>query len=285
MQTLKPIEPIDYLVIGHVTEDITPEGPMPGGTASYAALTARALGLRVGIITSFASGREIPQLDGIPILCHPSEVSTTFENIHTPDGRIQIIHHVAPSLNLSMVPETWRTTPIVHLGPIARETDIKLVRSFPDSLVGLTLQGWLRQWDASGRVYFSQLPETAFLLQNSSVAILSIEDVAGDERYIEEMASAAPVLVVTEGAQGARVYWNGDVRRFRPPRVQEIDPVGAGDIFAAAYFVHYHTTRDPWEAARVANQLAAQSVTRRSIQGVPTTEEARAALIEIIQKP
>lgn len=285
MQTLKPIEPIDYLVIGHVTEDITPEGPMPGGTASYAALTARALGLRVGIVTSFAAGREIPQLDGIPMICHPSEVSTTFENIHTPDGRIQIIHHVAPTLDLSMVPETWRTTPIVHLGPIARETDIKLVRSFPDSLVGLTLQGWLRQWDASGRVHFSQLPETAYLLQNSSVGILSIEDVAGDETYIEEMSSAAPVLVVTEGAAGARVYWNGDVRRFRPPRVQEIDPVGAGDIFAAAYFVHHHTTRDPWEAARVANQLAAQSVTRRNIQGVPTPAEVRASLIEIIQKP
>ncbi|MDZ4159471.1 MAG: PfkB family carbohydrate kinase [Anaerolineaceae bacterium] len=284
MQTLIPIEPIDYLVIGHVTEDLTPEGPTPGGTASYAALTARALGMRVGIVTSYATGRQIPQLEGISIVCHPSTVSTTFENIHTPDGRIQIVHHVAPTLNLSMVPETWRSAPIVHLGPIAREIDTSLVRAFPNAVLGFTLQGWLREWNGNGRVHFSQLPEAAYLLQNASIAILSIEDVAGDESYIEEIASAARILVVTEGDQGARVYWYGDVRRYRPPVVQEVDPIGAGDIFAATYFVHYHMARDPWEAARVANLLASQSVTRRGLAGVPTPDEARATLIEVIQK-
>ena len=56
---------------------------------------------------------------------------------------------------------------------------------------------------------------------------------------------------------GARLYWNGDVRRFRPPSVKEVDATGAGDIFAAAFFTRLYITRDPWEAARFATPLSA----------------------------
>ena len=53
------LEPVDYLVIGHVAHDLTPEGPRLGGTVAYSALTARALGLRVGVVT--AAGEETPE--------------------------------------------------------------------------------------------------------------------------------------------------------------------------------------------------------------------------------
>ena len=46
MGALLPVEPIDYLIIGHISQDITPSGIQLGGTAAYAALTARACGLR-----------------------------------------------------------------------------------------------------------------------------------------------------------------------------------------------------------------------------------------------
>jgi hypothetical protein len=52
MLTHDHIEPIDYLVIGHLTKDLTPQGSRMGGTASFASLTGKALGMRVGIITS-----------------------------------------------------------------------------------------------------------------------------------------------------------------------------------------------------------------------------------------
>ena len=90
------------------------------------------------------------------------------------------------------------------------------------------------------------------------------------------------VLAVTEGAHGTRIYWHGDVRRFRPPEVKEVDSTGAGDIFAAAFFTRLHTTRDPWEAARFATQLAAYSVTRPGLSGIPTAEEIQECLVEVI---
>jgi len=52
MLELVSLQPVDYLVIGHVAADVTPTGLQLGGTVSYAGLTARALGVRVGIVTS-----------------------------------------------------------------------------------------------------------------------------------------------------------------------------------------------------------------------------------------
>lgn len=282
MFSLSPLEPINYLIIGHLTYDLTPDGPRIGGTAAYSGLTAHALGLRVGIVTSWGAELPLGNLRHIPVISYPAEHSTTFENIYTEKGRIQIVHTIAPRLDYHMIPEPWRQAPIVHLGPVAQEVEPSLVRHFPTSLVGVTPQGWLRTWDNAGFVHASEWPEAAFTLQQSGAAVLSIEDVLNDESRIEEMASASRILVITEGAAGARVYWNGDVRRFRPPPMEEIDSTGAGDIFAAAFFIRLYLTRDPWESARFANQIAASSVTRRGLEGIPTPEEIQEYMIEVI---
>jgi len=282
MLSLTPLEPVDYLLIGHLTCDVTPTGLRLGGTATYAALTAQALGLRVGIVTSW--GAEIPlgPLRNIPVASFPTEKSTTFENIYTPEGRVQILHHTAPQLEYFMIPEPWRNTPIVHLGPVAQEVDPSLVRYFPASLVGVTPQGFLRGWDEAGHVYPVEWPEAPFVLEQAGAAVFSVEDVDNNEVRVEEMVAASRVLVVTEGPHGARVYWNGDVRRFLPPAKTEVDATGAGDIFAAAFFYRLYATRDPWEAARFATLLAANSVTRLGVEGIPQPAEVEASMVEII---
>jgi sugar/nucleoside kinase (ribokinase family) len=284
MYKILPLEPIDYLIIGHLTTDLLPDGTRLGGTAAYASLTARALGLRVGVLTACEECLEAPELEreGIRVVGMRSEETTTFENKYTPNGRVQYLHKLAPSLDFSMVPEQWRSTPIVHLGPVAREVDPTLARSFTNSFVGLTPQGWMRTWDSEGRVSYADWPEATFVLQHASAAVISIEDIHGDESIVEQMASSIRVLAVTEGANGARLYWNGDLRRFRPPQMQEIDPTGAGDIFASAFFIRLQATRDPWEAARFATNLAAYSVTRFGLDGVPRPEEVQAVTAEII---
>ena len=62
-------------------------------------------------------------------------------------------------------------------------------------------------------------------------------------------------------------------RQFSAPPQREVDPTGAGDIFAAAFFINLYETDDPWASARFANQVAALSVTRRGLASVPTREE------------
>jgi len=281
MYPLSRFEPVDYLLIGHLTSDLTPQGSRLGGTAAYSALTAQALGMRVGVVTSWG-GESVPDLGPrISIVNFPAEHSTTFENVPTPEGRIQFCHYQASLLSLNLIPDAWLNPTIVHLGPVAQEVDPTLVRHFPSALIGVTPQGWLRAFGALGRVYPSEWPESNFVLQKAGAAVLSLEDVGSNEERIEEMASAARILAVTEAAEGSRIYWNGDVRRFRAPKIQMVDDTGAGDIFAAAFFIRLVVTRDPWEAARFATQLSAYSVSRPGLQAVPTAEEIEATTVEV----
>jgi sugar/nucleoside kinase (ribokinase family) len=282
MQNIVPLKPVDYLVIGHISCDLTPDGRRLGGTAAYAALTGCALGLRTGVVTARGGEVSLDVLDGIQVSNAAAEHSTTFENLYTPQGRHQIIHHIAPDILYENVPQIWREAPVVHIGPIAGEGKSLVDRGFASSMLGLTPQGWMRTWDDRGRVQIGPWPEALHALSRANAAVFSIEDVGGDEEQIEAMANKCRVLAVTEGAAGSRLYWNGDLRRFRALRVKEVDPTGAGDIFAAAFFWRFSITHDPWAAAKFATHLASFSVTRRGLEGIPTKDEIQTCLVEVM---
>ena len=283
MFPLAYFQPVDYLVIGHLACDLGQDHEFNlGGTAAFASLTALSLGLRVGMVTSWGSEIPLGALEQIPKVNSPTEKSTRFENLLTPNGRVQFIHNIASPLGLNLIPDVWRNPPIVHLAPIAQEVDPSLARDFSSSFVGLTPQGWLRTWDRKGLIQRTEWPEASFVLQRAGATVISLEDVEGDEKLIEEMAASSRVLVVTEADQGCRIYWNGDVRRIHPPLVIEVDSTGAGDVFAAAFFSRLYQTRDPWEAGRFATSLASFSVTRTGLESVPTPDEIQDCMIEVL---
>lgn len=275
------LQPVDYLILGHITQDITPEGSRLGGTATFSALTAHNLGLRVGVVTALAENTDLTPLNGITVIRTASDYTTTFENIYDEDGRKQVLHHQAAKISFDNVPEAWRAAPIVHLGPVAQELDTGVQTHLSPSLLGITPQGWMRTWNSEGRVSPTKWKNAGDLLPKAGAMVVSREDVGGDEELIESMAHQTRVLAVTEGAAGSVLYWNGDRRRFRAPQVRLVDATGAGDIFATALFHRLYTTRDPWEAARFATQLSARSVTRSGLAGVPTRREIEECLVEV----
>ena len=273
-----PFPEVDYLVLGHVTQDLTPAGPQPGGTATFASLTAQAVGLRPGIVTATGGGALPTVLAHLPARSIASEYSTTFRNDYEGGRRRQMVLSVAARLSLAAVPPEWRSAPIVHLAPLAREVDPELAGLFPSSFVGLTAQGWLRQWDAAGRVAVAPWPEAEPALRAASAVVISREDMQGDADILRSWAGWARVLVVTAGAEGATVYVDGQARHFPAPQVPEVDPTGAGDIFAAVYFALLRETADPWAAAEPAVALASASVGHAGLSGIPGSEAVRAAL-------
>ena len=282
MPDIVPLEPVDYLVIGHIARDLTPDGSVLGGTVAYSALTARALGLRVGIVTAAGSDISLEPLNGIPVVSIETNSSTTYENIYTEQGRIQYLRMQASYIGLDRVPDPWRTASVIHLGPIASEVDSVLPEGFSPTLLGLTPQGWMRQWDSKGLVSPGEWMDCRQALAQAGAVVLSGDDVNGDDLLIEHMAGQTKILVVTEGAAGAVLYWHGDRRRFRAPSVREVDATGAGDIFAAAFFVRYLNTRDPWEATRFATLLASHSVERAGLDGIPTRLEIEQCAMVVI---
>jgi len=273
--------PVDYLVIGHLTQDITPLGLVPGGTVSYAALTAAAMGLRVGLLTAFPEETLPPQLSGVQAAIHPVSQATTFENLTTPFGRTQIIHHMTDVLQPEMVPPVWRQTPIVHLGPIAHEVTEHILDAFPKASIGLTPQGLMRQWDQDGRVTYGHWPQAAGLFSKANAVVISVEDAAHNEETIARCREQTNLLVVTEGDHGAHIYSGAQMLHFAPPKREEVDATGAGDIFAAVFFCHFFTTGNIASAARLATLVAANSITRAGLNGPPQPAEVRKYLTEI----
>lgn len=282
MVGLVPLQPVDYVVLGHVSADVTPGGIALGGTAAYAALTARVLGLKSGLVTSFAEDLSLEELGDTPVLRKPSQTSTSFENLQMAGRRDQILKSRASEIGMEDIPLAWRRAPIVHLGPIAAELPIKDSDELRCSFLGVTPQGWMRAWDAQGRVSPRAWEGSAPVLAHASAVVISREDVRGDEEVIEEMARQTRVLAVTDGPAGSVLYWHGDRRRFRAPVVEEVDPTGAGDVYAAGFFWRLSTTRDPWEAARFATALASFSVTRVGLKGIPTSDEVELCRMQVM---
>lgn len=268
---------IDYLVIGHICRDLLPDlqpdGYGIGGTAAYSALTARNLGQRVAVVTSATPDFDFrASLDGILVSVWDSPANTTFENLYSQGARQQFLRKVADRIRAEAIPSAWRQAAIVHLGPVAQEMDEALAELFPDALLAATPQGWMRQWDAAGRTGPKRWDESA-LPENARVVIFSKEDIGGDETRFEACAHRFEIAIMTDGCRGAKVAWQGKVRRFAAYPTAEVDPTGAGDIFAAAFLVTLRETGDPWRAACFANCASAASVARFGLTGIPTPGE------------
>ena len=264
---------LDYLAVGHVTADQTPDGPSLGGTATFASLVATVLGKRVGLLTaaSFEPGL-VDILSDVRVARIPAEDTTRFTNIYENLVRSQKVETVAPSLSAKQLLPEWRDAPILHLAPVAREVENDFLSAFPKAFIGVTPQGWMRVWDESGLVRASEWTNANAVLQRANAVVLSADDMDKPER-MNEWSRKAKVLVVTHGSAGAVVYHKGEARHspaFATAKV--IDPTGAGDFFAAAYFVRLQETGDPFISAEFANCVASFAVERKGYEAVPTAE-------------
>ncbi|MEX2161279.1 MAG: PfkB family carbohydrate kinase [Anaerolineales bacterium] len=267
------LESLDYLAIGHITIDLTPDGPRLGGSAAYAALTARALGWRAGILTAWAEDLSLGPLADLPIVNLGAEHSSTFENIYTSTGRLQHYHGDAPFLEFHLIPPVWRTPRVLHLAPVAREVSPRILKYFDESFLGVTPQGWLRDWDEGGHVHATDWEEGEHVLGRVDAAVLGLEDVNGNAAQVERLAAACPTMVVTDGENGATLYAHGAEKHIPAPAASSIDSTGAGDIFAAAFFIRLFQNGEPAEAAGFAARLAARSTERLGLDSIPTPDE------------
>ena len=271
----------EYVVIGHVTRDVDEQGGWrEGGTATYAALTAARLGLRVGVLTAAKPDTiSLERETGIELVRCPSAETTTFENVYLDGRRDQYIRSVAEGLTLTQLPAAWRHTRIAHLGPVAEEVDFGFLDAFPHALLGVTPQGWLRAWDSAGRVQPAPCAQEDAVLRRTDVIILSLEDLGNDRKWLARLARKASLLVETCGRDGAVVYHGGTATHVPAFWASEVDPTGAGDVFAAAFLIRYREMRDPLDAAHFANCVASFVVETSGATNLPSMQEAHERLL------
>lgn len=267
--------PIQFLVIGHLCRDVVPGGYALGGVVTYAGITASRLGRRTGVLTRCAPDvlrAILPSELEWRIL--PSRRTTTFHNRYTAGRREQELLALADPIHAEDVPAEWRDVPLMLLGPVAQEVAPELAKLFPAACCGAVLQGWMRQWDAAGRV--SNMP--ALLRQHAfdglQMVALSEEELQGDEETLAHLCRRVPVVALTRGPHGATVFAEGRVYHAPPRPAREVDPTGAGDVFAAAFLIRLSEGSDYAEAAHFANVVASFSIEQPGPAGIPDRRQA-----------
>jgi sugar/nucleoside kinase (ribokinase family) len=269
----------DFVAVGHVTLDHFGEVVRPGGAALYAAITAQRLGLTTAILTSH--GPDFP-LDDVPsqieVVGLEASETTAFEHRETKGGRVLRALGAARPLTVADLPEDWRPAPLVLLAPVLQEVDPMLAAVFSDAAVGAELQGWLRARNGEGTISAVAWASPEAALARLQAIFVSRHDVQGQEAQVTEWVQRVPLAVVTAGAAGAILYVNGDRYEVRPRRTREVDPTGAGDVFAATYLIQYDRHGDAWEAAEAATCAASLAVEGEGWSTVPDAATLTAAL-------
>ena len=258
------VVPTTFLSVGHFCYDVSPKGYILGGSASYSTLTARNLGHCARAVTAVGANfdRQNSLLDGIETVYHASPNTTIFDNQYDEKGhRQQFVLGVAQQLKGCDIPIEWRNSNIAYLCPIADEVSADIVHCFSEeTLVGATPQGWLRRWDSKGRVDAKRWETASDILPYIDVLILSDEDLRTYPDELDKYIELTPIVVLTRGARGATLFQDGTQLGSDAYPVTEVDPTGAGDVFAAAFLINYYQNRSVEQALNFAHCVASFAV-------------------------
>ena len=257
----------EFLIVGHVCHDVVKDGFIPGGAVTYAAQMAALMGLETRVLTSFGKDFQFKNLfNDVSIVNVPAPETTTFENIYLSEGRTQYLHHRAETISVQTLPNNWKTTPIVFLGPVANEVDLHFLTAFENAIVGVSPQGWMRQWKSDNKIFPKRIDWEK--LSPADVVILSEEDIKGMESEVPEMIEVIDLLIITKGYEGAMVYTKGEEKYFPAYPTTTVDATGAGDVFAVSFLLHFFKTKDVYLSIAFAHAAASISVEGVGIQAI-----------------
>lgn len=240
------------LAAGHVTWDEVGGRDVLGGAVSYAALAARQLGWDVAVLTSagpeFDPARELP---GIDVRLQPAARTTRFVNSYADGVRQQRMPARSADLDPGLVPEAWRRPDALLLAPVAGELGPGFAHAFEAAAVGAIAQGYLRATDDDGHVHAARWRDPGADLAGVHLLALSETDLPDGTRP-SDLLRYVPLVAVTRGWRGAALLSReGEQPVASLPR-PEVDPTGAGDVFAATLLLRYHETGEPLAAAAFA---------------------------------
>ncbi len=274
------------VVCGNVTLDRTPDGMTPGGPAYYAGQAWRALGAQTKVLTAAAADFPAEALQGIEAEVVRSTSTTVFQNRYGQDGvRTQRVEAQAGPLSPQNLPSRWRQPDVLHVVPVLSEVDLASIRAaLNPRLTGLCAQGLVRVVEADGTVTQPPWDPPPSLLAAADAVILSEDDVRGQGDLLDRLARAVPVVAFTHGARGCDIIVRGRTTRVGVYPVEEVDPTGAGDVFAAGFLFAMAQGAEPAEAARLGAAAASFVVEGLGGTALPRVQDAfaRAEQVRII---
>ena len=121
-------------------------------------------------------------------------------------------------------------------------------------------------------------------LNEEEIAGLSTENMREEQTVGHLLTLGVKALVITRGERGASLFYNEhkhvlrkDVAGIETDAVR--DTTGCGDVFGAAFHLHYVKTKDPFAAMQFANHAAAARTKVAGMEGLHSLK-ALPALVE-----
>lgn len=257
---------LSAVVCGHVTLDRVAGALVPGGSAWYAAHTFRALGADARVLTAAGPDYPLDALAGVAARIAPAARTTLFENVHARGGRTQRVEAAAPPLDPAALGADWRGSDVLYLAPVLGELAPRAFAAAAAARkVGLGVQGLVRAVAPDGGVVQPRWGFAPDELAGVAAAFVGEDDLRGQGDLVARLAAAVPIVVFTRGVDGCEVIAGGRHARVGVFPTRELDPTGAGDVFAAAFLFALARGEEPVEAARLG--AAAASIVVEGIGG------------------
>jgi sugar/nucleoside kinase (ribokinase family) len=269
----------DYVAVGHVTCDVFADGDreihQPGGTAFYSALQAARLGLRTLIVTQGVPSQieELlaPYRDELAVRVIAATKTTILETHGVGATRSQRVLAWAGPIIERLEFDTW----ILHLAPIAKETPVSW--DGEAGFVGVTAQGLVRAWP-DGEIRAVEL-DGAVLPDDFDAAVISEHERYACDALFAAAHAFGACVAVTAGSAPTTLHIDDDVLKSPASHVPDVrDELGAGDVFAATFFVALAEGQAPLAAATFANAAAAVRIAGQSPAAIGTRAQIEALL-------
>jgi sugar/nucleoside kinase (ribokinase family) len=259
----------DYTTVGHVTVDVMADGTRrPGGSAFYSALQASRLGLRTLILTRGLAAEIEPLLERyraeVDLHIQPAEQTTTLQTSGSGATRSQRVLAWAGPIAGEPVVETS----ILHLAPVARESPLRWRGEA--GFVGLTPQGLVRRWaGTAGEISLTASGRLTLAGACDAIVISEVER-ASCAALLSEAGAAGTVTAITAGHRPTTILMPDGETLQAPsqPTEEPGEDMGAGDVFAAAFFIALHEGQPPQQAAAFASAAAALRIGAPGTSGI-----------------
>jgi len=303
---------VSFLFIGHYAIDSIirfkqKRKPSLGGTVTFGSLALKTYtnSIRIGVISnlglqnfnkSLLKHFNDKNIDFRGVKMFETD-NTNFELNYTNHSRRLTLKSCSPELKFEDIPEKILSTPpsILILAPLCNEISfeyvLKIVNNFPNTYIGIDLQGFIRHIDGDGEVSYVrdetiisnmikiiELIGDRLILKGSEVEMKLLSNHKEHQKimdYFKKFGNRA-IYIMTLGEAGSLILKNGEnllkIPAYKPKRV--LDETGAGDVYLTIFLYELLNSNMTWEEveknAHLASAAASFLVEKKGPKGFET---------------
>ena len=208
-------------------------------------------------LRDYFEGLLSPYTEELDVYVLPAQSTTTLATWGAGGARVQCVRAWAGPIEEPLADRPDVQASIAHFAPVARETTFETW--LEAEFVGLTPQGLVRSWGADGRIRSAALQE-GMLPRRIDAAVLSSDEQDDCAPLLARGTEASNAVVAVTAGSGPVELHMADGETAEVPSIavdRAREDLGAGDVFAAAFFIALQQAEPPERAARFASAAAA----------------------------